>query len=541
MAPANLPDWIKVPDHLDPTLVSENDAGELTAAATAASPDRSVTPLLSSAMLDDLHFEERETIQIDLPTGPYPSAQGSTPPSRLQRLRSFVRRALGRVSPGPPLDGPSDLHATEASVTVLLTRELDGAAALAQIGDELIWLEQDEVERVSELSTAGSDTSDSSQSEVRFRFPATTFADEPGGVGTTSTARYAARVLVWIFRFATARDGADLSKQEDDQFGLTPGLLKVDETGGLSAYPGPSTDDHHAKFLLLVHGTMSNTANTFADLLTNTGSSSLLTQLHSHYNLILGFDHRTITASPEENAIELARLLEEVPLETIDIICFSRGSLIVRELCKISSENEPEIPINQVVHLGSAAFGTPLAAETNWRQLASTLTTLATIGAGLAPGAPAVWITLRAVGFLVRGIGIRFFGRAPGLLAMDPENAMVTDEARIFSVGTHIFYTVNSLCDAGRRRGPLSVLCRRYGSEASLSQSLKWSDFVVPACPVSGQARTNLLSANNIRLIGENRPAQHHFTYFGDTTACSWIAHGLLGGTKPKVESPTCP
>ncbi len=193
-----------------------------------------------------------------------------------------------------------------------------------------------------------------------------------------------------------------------------------------------------ARLLLLVHGTFSSTRGSFGGLCTGEGPDALR-RLLAGYDGVFGVDHRTLSRWPRENAeairdLLLAQLWPEPP--EVDVICFSRGGLVARELIeRVLPASGWRGRINRVICVATTNAGTELARAENWRELVDTYTTLACTamrGLGLLGGGLAGLIggeVVSAVGALVQAIatcGITE-GAVPGLAAMDPDGALVRD------------------------------------------------------------------------------------------------------------------
>lgn len=117
--------------------------------------------------------------------------------------------------------------------------------------------------------------------------------------------------------------------------------------------------------LLFVHGIFGSFPGIFEKLLQDRQS---MKQLAGHYGpWMLGWDHWTVTQSAYENAKALA---ETLPLNAhIDIVCHSRGGLVVRSLLE-HPDIQPlllarGIVIGKVVFVGAAYDGNALASDGN--------------------------------------------------------------------------------------------------------------------------------------------------------------------------------
>lgn len=131
------------------------------------------------------------------------------------------------------------------------------------------------------------------------------------------------------------------------------------------------------RVLLLLHGTFSKSKMYDSELGATPDGRRLferLTTASKPYASVLAFDHATLSVAPWLNAIALKERLGELPRKTtIDVVCHSRGGLVLCWTLKIG----PELPIKQVVFVGSPLTGTSLAAPDKLRQAIDFLSNLA--------------------------------------------------------------------------------------------------------------------------------------------------------------------
>lgn len=200
------------------------------------------------------------------------------------------------------------------------------------------------------------------------------------------------------------------------------------------------------KVLLLVHGTFSSTRGSFADLLTHDEGRNFLAQAHARYDLVLGFEHPTLSAPTTENARILADELEQMQLPkgaTIDAVAFSRGGLVLRGLfeqeLKARGDRLPIVP-GKAVFVGCTNGGTHLADSRNWGALTDLYTTLALSTAGATAGVPVLGAAstfaataVPVIGRLVQSLAIAAVqdNYVPGLASMLPDG----DVVRALNVG----------------------------------------------------------------------------------------------------------
>ena len=195
-----------------------------------------------------------------------------------------------------------------------------------------------------------------------------------------------------------------------------------------------------ARILLFIHGTFQTTVGSYGVLTSTAPGRKMLKAAADSYDAVIGFDHKTLSRDPLENAIDLQSRLDARHLDlppTIDIVSYSRGGLVARSLAEyVLPSSTWHAGIGKIVFVGATNAGTQLAEPENWRTLVDLYTNLAAGTArsiGFATGsAPAAEI----VGGLVRGIGafVRYLVsaatvtemRIPGLAAMEPGGPFIT-------------------------------------------------------------------------------------------------------------------
>lgn len=204
--------------------------------------------------------------------------------------------------------------------------------------------------------------------------------------------------------------------------------------------PVPVPSGRAARVLMLVHGTFSSTVGSFGALAGQPQGLAFLEAALRNYDLVIGWEHRTLGELPSDNAIALAARLERIGFSEpplVDAVCFSRGGLVLRSLIEQVMPSSPlKLVVRRVVFVGATNGGTELANPKNWHRLADRYTNLAAAGArgaALVPGFASTGAILAAaisgVGVLVKVIASATVtdGAVPGLAAMDPEGDFVRD------------------------------------------------------------------------------------------------------------------
>ena len=147
--------------------------------------------------------------------------------------------------------------------------------------------------------------------------------------------------------------------------GVTPDTLR---SGALTAADF-SLIKPNQKNLLLLHGTFSNTASAFKELAATQGASGqdFFTALRATYgDRIFGFNHFTVSKTPEQNARELLAALPKAA--AFDVITHSRGGLVLRELLETDlGAPGKRFQAGNIVLVASPNQGTPLATGARWK------------------------------------------------------------------------------------------------------------------------------------------------------------------------------
>jgi hypothetical protein len=198
--------------------------------------------------------------------------------------------------------------------------------------------------------------------------------------------------------------------------------------------------DRSLKILLMVHGTFSSTAGGFGQLVATENGRNFLAAARRTYDAILGFDHKTLTADPRENATAFMAALQDLgipPNSTIDAVAHSRGGLVYRILAEdLFAKQRPDIKLGTAVFVGCTNAGTHLAEPKNWAAMVDVYTNAMMAGAraiiGLAGGAainPLVSLGIKTLGRFVQTFSEVAVteDRVPGLAAMQPTSAVVKE------------------------------------------------------------------------------------------------------------------
>ncbi len=181
---------------------------------------------------------------------------------------------------------------------------------------------------------------------------------------------------------------------------LTPNQgLRQWANGALQPAPAPQLQ---GRTLLLVHGTFSKSDMWFEQLgdAANAPGRALLQQWQQTYGAnILAFDHPTLSVAPWLNALDLGQSLAGVQ-GPIDIVCHSRGGLVVSWLLRLMPVNVP-----RAVFVGSPLAGTSLASPYRLRAALDLLANVANALSQLGGAASAVFPLAAGAAGLAKVLG----------------------------------------------------------------------------------------------------------------------------------------
>lgn len=128
-----------------------------------------------------------------------------------------------------------------------------------------------------------------------------------------------------------------------------------------------------ARILLVIHGTLSSTVDSYGTLGAYPWGKSFLEDALDSYDAVIGFDHPTLSVDPLENANNLLQGLQQFNnayTPSFDVITFSRGGLVLRSLLeRLMSHADWQPKIERVVFVAVPNGGTNLAQAKNWHTM----------------------------------------------------------------------------------------------------------------------------------------------------------------------------
>ena len=196
--------------------------------------------------------------------------------------------------------------------------------------------------------------------------------------------------------------------------------------------------DRPARILLFVHGTFSSTVGGFGALALGVAGEVFLANAVHTYDAVIGYDHKTLSLDPRQNATDLLERLSKHPASagvTIDIVTHSRGGLTTRAFVEeVLPQSSWKAVVDKIVFVAATNGGTHLADPERWGDLLDLYTNLGAVaarGLALLPGAAPVVVV---VGGALRGIAafVKYLvssaatsHEVPGLAAMMPSSPFV--------------------------------------------------------------------------------------------------------------------
>ncbi len=236
---------------------------------------------------------------------------------------------------------------------------------------------------------------------------------------------------------------------------ITEGLKFIDSSKGFSEELSKKksfTDwdkilgkvKNNKKALLFIHGTASSLAGGYADV-----NTKILQALRKEYPVILGYDHFTLSRTPEDNAKDMRKKLEKSGLlergVKFDVITHSRGGLVLRSLVELTSGGFKNV--DKVIMVACPAGGTNLANPEKWDSVANMINLLTNIFA-FTGGVP-LKVFFGLVGGLVKFAASRIENpdAIPGIWAMNPDSSFISKlnkEGKSIKNGPVTYNTIGS-------------------------------------------------------------------------------------------------
>lgn len=334
-------------------------------------------------------------------------------------------------------------------------------------------------------------------------------------------------------------------------FGLAP-IVGAEPTNWSAGRPVivPEKAGRPLRVLLFVHGTFSSTRGGFGALAATPAGLALLARAAAAYDLVLGFDHKTLADTPAANARALVEALAALaPPEGLDIdaCTHSRGGLVLRMAIEVIGH--PGLRFKKAVFVACTLAGTHLADPANWGVLTDLYTNLTIGAASLTAGVPVLRVITAGAAVAVPSLGrfVQLLARAaigerhvPGLAAMQPGSAVIKELEALKTALATEYFTVSSDFDPSLAdRGTI-------GSKLASQLADRIAD------DLFGQSNDLVVDTASMEALGTRQAATKfgygktgtvwHSTYFGDNklleNLAAWLALSLL---EPSAARPPRP
>lgn len=288
--------------------------------------------------------------------------------------------------------------------------------------------------------------------------------------------------------------------------------------------------DRPLKILLMVHGTFSSTASGFAQLAGSESGQAFLARANEHYDAVLGFDHKTLTATPGQNAAALVAALQALGIpenSSIDAVVHSRGGLVYRVVENRLADLRPDIRLGKAIFVGCTNAGTHLAEPENWATMIDLYTNGIMAGvravsylAGGAALSPIVSQGIKTVGRFVQAFSEVAIDeqRVPGLAAMRPTSDLIRElngaAGALDKLATYYAVTSNFVAQVAPGKGVTREFAEFIADRVTNRLFQLDNDLVVDtASMTSFGTRGSRLAADATFAFG-NTDDVFHTTYF---------------------------
>lgn len=361
------------------------------------------------------------------------------------------------------------------------------------------------------------------------------------------------RAYVLKFVARTAVDAATDYIEGDREEGIVmmTGLDPAAWTPSRSERPR-LPQDRPLKILLMVHGTFSSTAGGFAQLAGSESGKAFLSRANQHYDAVLGFDHKTLTATPGQNAAALVAALQELGIperSSIDAIVHSRGGLVYRVVENRLAEQRPDIRLGKAIFVGCTNAGTHLAEPENWAAMIDLYTNGIMAGvravsylAGGAALSPIVAQGIKTVGRFVQAFSEVAIDeqRVPGLAAMRPTSDLVRElngaAGPLDKLATYYAITSNFVAQVEPSKGVTREFAEFIADRVTNRLFRLDNDLVVDTSSMTSFGTRGSRLASDATFAFGNTDDVFHTTYFAADVVPLKLSEWLGVGAAPLGE-----
>lgn len=219
------------------------------------------------------------------------------------------------------------------------------------------------------------------------------------------------------------------------------------------------------RVLLFVHGIFSSISGGFADL-GDPGDPKfpMKTLVATYPGGVFGYNHWTISKTPLENALDLLDAIPAGANWDVDVVCHSRGGLVVRSLAcvlkngqnpatqyltQITSKRQGKIcNVGKAVFVAAANQGSPLADDDEIRNFLNVTAFLASVSGGFALGL-VVGLVRTLVGAAFDLKSVQELATMSTLVSDLNVAGSLIDDNNVYGARADFDYNMSVFCNAG--------------------------------------------------------------------------------------------
>lgn len=180
------------------------------------------------------------------------------------------------------------------------------------------------------------------------------------------------------------------------------GLRRLVKDGSTAEFHGAIPEAAGRRILVFIHGTFSRSEAILEQLKSGKAGQELIERVCNDYDLVLTFEHPTLSVSPVLNAVDLAALFGDSRAD-IDVISHSRGGLVTRWWLEVLCPHYAGL--RRAILIGSPLAGTSLASPPQLRKAIGLFSNIADVAGYGASAASSVIPLMPVVLGLIRIVG----------------------------------------------------------------------------------------------------------------------------------------
>jgi hypothetical protein len=302
---------------------------------------------------------------------------------------------------------------------------------------------------------------------------------------------------------------------------VTPDNYAIDTAPSLTTTDADWTRLSAGRSLFFVHGTFSSTDSAFAGL--DKTDVEALSQAYG--GRLFGFDHFTLSHSPEQNVEQLVALLPPGIALDADILCHSRGGLVAREIVERGAAHglDQRLQIGKVVFVGVPNAGTILTEPDHMTNMIDRFTTAIDV----LPDNPATYI-LETIITAVKVVGHGGLKSLRGLASMLPNGEYLATLGGATTGSTTYFGIAANFDAKGTPFDKIALKLRAGNILVDRIFENAQNDLVVPTDGVAHGSGTRFPIDNAEMLLIDGSAGVTHTTYFRNQSARDKLKQWLV-------------